>query len=218
MQRKVALSALFAVALLFAGTSAVAQTTDGWSPTRATMASYGDRDDPRDGKISVSRFAIKGERASELGHGPIEVTRGFGDISNVGNQNVFEAALVEQLAASGYTINAPADDGQVAEMMLERRQVTPPEPQHQPVSGEVTAGVGNRGSFGGMAIAIDLSKPRQGLVATRLLVRIRNATDKAVLWEGHAQIVTREGDRRWPTELIARKLASSLFEGFPEDK
>lgn len=205
------------LALLSLSAPVASQPIGGWSPGWG-RSSYGDRDDPREGKVSVSRFAIKDARAAQLGHGPVEVKRGFGDISDVGNQNVFEAALVEQLVASGYTVNAPAGAGQVAEMTLERRQVTPPEPPHKPVSGEATVGVGNHGSFGGLAVAIDLSKPRQGLVATRLLVRIREAKDQAVLWEGHAQLVTREGDRRWPTELIARKLASSLFKGFPEDK
>jgi hypothetical protein len=40
------------------------------------------------------------------------------------------------------------------------------------------------------------------------------ATDK-VLWEGHADIDTRQDDEHWTEQDIAGRLAAALFEHFP---
>ena len=85
----------------------------------------------------------------------------------------------------------------------------------KPVSGEMAVGVSNRGTMMGLGINIDLTKPKGALVSTRLEARIKDRTSGAVLWEGRADILTRQGDARWSDQKIAERLAAALFEGFP---
>jgi hypothetical protein len=75
--------------------------------------------------------------------------------------------------------------------------------------------VGSRGTAYGMAINVDLSKPLPPLVSTRLEARIRDKATGDVLWEGRADMATREGDAHWTAQMVADKLAEALFDNFP---
>src|SRR5204863_6080627 len=124
--------------------------------------------------------------------GPIAVAEAAGSMGSELERSNYEAALVDQLAKAGYDTHAVASaEGQPAELVITHEVIQPAEPPHNPVSGAVTLGTGNRGSWGGVAIAVDASKPAKALIATRLEVRILDKTTKEPLWEGHAQIVTR---------------------------
>jgi hypothetical protein len=96
--------------------------------------------------------------------------------------------------------------------------VVPEELPHKPVSGEMSMGVSNRGFGYGAAIAIDLSKPRKAIIATRIDVRIRDKASHRVLWEGHAQGQTRMTDNGNDDTRMATRLSSALFAKFPEGK
>lgn len=172
--------------------------------------------DSREGKVEVSRFLAEGLDARTLGHGRIGVSAMTGSTADARTGATFEAAVVDQLAKAGYdTMSASAAEDQVAEVSVIHDVVRPEEAKRSPVSGETTIGVSNRGSYMGMAINVDMSKPAKALVSTRLMARIRDrATDK-VLWEGRADIVTRDGDSRWTEQAIATRLAAALFEDFP---
>lgn len=188
----------------------------GWpGPSRDAPAT---RDRSREGRIDVSRFVAEGEAAQALGHGAIAVaSRGAGqDHVPQGDRAAFEAAVVDQLVHAGYdTTHAQPEGGQVAELTVTRTVLEPAEARRKPVSGEAAMSVGNRGTAYGLALAVDLSKPLPPLVSTRLEARIRDrATDK-VLWEGRAEVATREGDAKWGEQAIATRLAEALFDGFP---
>jgi hypothetical protein len=128
----------------------------------------------------------------------------------------FEAAVVDQLAKAGYdTMSAGGAQGQLAEVRVIRGVVRPEEAKRSPVSGETTVGVSNRGSYMGMAINVDMTKPAKALLSTRLMARIRDRASGKVLWEGRADIVTRDGDSRWTEQAIASRLAAALFDDFP---
>ena len=73
----------------------------------------------------------------------------------------------------------------------------------------------NRGTAYGLALNVDLSKPLPPLVSTRLDTRIRDRASGKVLWEGRAEVATREGDKDWGEQDIAARLAAALFQGFP---
>jgi len=183
---------------------------------RSRLSSRGD--DDREGRVEVSRFVAEGDGALALGHGAIVVTaRGDGpDLADSRQNAAFEAAVIDRLAAIGYdTAVRPEAGGQAVDVKLVRSEVVPEETRRNPVSGEMTVGASNRGSMMGMALAVDLSKPRKALYSTRLEARIRDRTSDAVLWEGRAEIVTRDGDDRWTEQKIAAKLAGALFDGFP---
>jgi hypothetical protein len=128
----------------------------------------------------------------------------------------FEAAVETELVRSGYrALPGGADGGQIAEVRIVRSEAESAEGKRDPVSGEMSLGVSNRGSMLGLAVHIDGTKPKKALIATRLEARIRDRSSGAVLWEGRAQMFTRDGDERWSDDAIAARLSAALFDGFP---
>jgi hypothetical protein len=171
-----------------------------------------------EGKVEVATFVADEASAAALGKGgivvvPAQAGPGSDDPRAVA---VFESALLDQLARHGYdsTVsrhNAP----QTAEIRLLRDVAVPQDAPHDPVSGEMSTTISNRGTGFGLALNVDLSKPRAALVSTRLEARIRDATSGAVIWEGHADMLSRAGSERWTDQEIASKLAEALLRDFP---
>jgi len=207
--------ALIAAALLIAG-PVMAQP--GWNrPDRIDWR--GSRDAGtgyREGHVDTDSFVARDALAT-LGHGAITVTAGDGSAADQGDQAAYEAAVVDQLVKAGYETAAPDPQGggQVAEVRIVRDVLLPEEAPHRPVSGTGTLGISNRGSFMGLGINVDLTKPKKALVSTRLEARLRDRATDRVLWEGRAEMATRDGDSRWTQQAIATRLASALFEDFP---
>jgi len=200
-------------------------------------ARSGSRGDPREGRVQVTRFIAQDASASLLGHGAVAVTsfaaptmspdatpRPFDDgPSASGTQDYlaqsarapFEAAVVDRLVAVGYdTIHADPAGGQVAEVRVSREVLTPAEIKRNPVSGTAAMEVGTRGSAYGLGVNVDMSKPRRALLSTRLDARIKDRVSGKILWEGHSQIATRDGDDKWTDGAIASRLAEALFDDF----
>jgi len=175
----------------------------------------GDRgSDSREGKVSVDRF-VAPDAKPVLNQSHIAVRAAPGGTGDEREDATFEAAIVDQLAKAGYdTINPDPKGGLVTEVREGRDVVVPEEARHSPVSGEMEAGVSNYGRSFGMGIAVDMTKPRKALVDTRLEARILDRASGRVLWEGRADIITREGDSHWTDTAIAGRLAGALFEHF----
>jgi hypothetical protein len=218
------LAAAFCAALALASASASARPGD-WGASRwnrdASPQSRIDRqplqDRSREGRITVDRFVGEGDAASLLGNGTVVVNSQVAGDAWVGpgDRAAFEAAIVDQLAHAGYRTDAPASEAaQTVELRVSRDVIVPAEAKRSPVSGEAAMSVGNRGSAYGLAINVDLSKPLPALVSTRMEARIRDRASGRVLWEGRAQVATREG-ADWPDSKIAARLAEALFDGFP---
>lgn len=189
----------------------------GWGP--APPPGYGPYfpgRDPREGRIQAAHFAASGPAAAALGHGSIAVQSAPGSMTVGTEDAAFQSAVAGELARAGYrTDMGVSGPGQVAELVISHALVQPPEPPHSPISGEVEAGGGGRYSGVGVAIGIDLTKPRGALIATRLDARIRDSATHELLWEGHADVVTRDRDRHWSTPVLASRLAAALFKDFP---
>lgn len=186
----------------------------GWSERAGTRTAAPDRS----GQVQVARFLAEGDAAAALGKGAITVTEAAveGGVRDARQLAVFEAAVIDELARVGYDTASPAAEaGQVTEVRLVRDVAEPPEAPRKPVSGEMAVGVSNHGSMVGMGINIDLTRPRGALLSTRLEARIKDRASGAVLWEGRADILTREGDSHWGDQQIATRLARALFDGFP---
>lgn len=185
----------------------------GWSgPSQSLSSRLQARDRSREGHVEASRFVAQGSAAAALGHGSIAVT----SAGDAPSSPLFEAAVVDRLIHAGYdTAATDASSGQVAELRIIRTTLSPAEKKRGPVSGETAIGVSNRGTAYGLALAVDLSKPLSALISTRLEMRIRDRANKAVLWEGRAEVASREGDERWTDQIIAAKLTDALFDGFP---
>lgn len=216
-------SAITLGTLALSGTALLARP-GGWGGSPWGMSGpYGDRSvrsaPTLEGQIDVARFRADGVDLTQLHQGEIVVIRMPGDegTDDTRQAATYEAAVEGALVRSGY-VAAPGGSagGQIAEVRIVRSEAEPAEQKRKPVSGEMTLGVSNRGTMMGMAIAIDGTKPRSALIATRLETRIRDRASGAVLWEGRAQMFSREGDERWTDDAIAARLAKSLFTGFPE--
>lgn len=192
--------------------------TGQWDSPRYPTGRDRRSDGPTEGQVTVSRFVAEGDAAKALGHGAVAVTvTGAPTGSGLESRQLatYEAAVVDQLAQLGYKTDVPAESaGQVAELHIAHDTLAPPEVK-KPVSGEMAVGASNRGSMVGMAVNVDLTKPRGALIATRLEARIRDKTSGAVLWEGRADVLTRDGDAEWSDGAIAAKLAAALFDHFP---
>ena len=176
---------------------------------------YGGRD-PREGKVQASTFVAGGSSASALGHGPIVLAPGPGGMAG-SDVAAFEPPLVDQLKRAGYRTDVPSSAvGQIVEYVVRHDVIAPPEPRHPPVGGGLSLGVGSHGWSGvGVGIGIDLSKPRGPLIATRLEAQIRDSATKELLWQGRAEVITREGDKHWSPPEAAARLWAALFKGFP---
>ncbi|MGZ3171999.1 MAG: hypothetical protein ACXWJC_02800 [Croceibacterium sp.] len=174
-------------------------------------------DRSRDGKVEVTRFVAEGPAAQALGHGPIAIAKADDALVDERERATYEAAVIDRLAGAGYDTQVKAGDGgQTVELHIRHAEIAPPEAPHRPVSGEMSVGVSSHGgSYESMAIGIDLRKPAKALLSTRLEARILDKASGAVLWEGRADISTRDGDARWSDQAIAAKLAEALFAGFP---
>ncbi len=135
-----------------------------------------------------------------------------------GKLPVYEAAVIDQLARKGYDVADAANPQQLVEIAISHDVVVPEEAPHRPVSGEVSIGVSNRGFGYGGAIAIDLTKPRKAIMATRLDVRIRDKVTARVLWEGYAQGQSRLSESGLDNGRIAARLSGALFARFPDGK
>jgi len=175
-------------------------------------------DRSREGKVSVNRF-IAESAAQVLGHGEIALSPAgaFPQVEGVQvSRAAYEAALVDRLVHAGYdTTQVQPSGGQTAELRVTRTVIQPAEAPRKPVSGQAEMSVGTGGTGYGLALAVDLSKPLPPLVSTRLETRIRDRATGKVLWEGRAEVATREGDARWSDQAIAASLAEALFDGFP---
>ncbi len=215
---RVKLTSAGIVALVLAGPIAA---QPGWSDRTAFPDSpdYGplqDARDPREGRIEAATFVASSPNASHLGHGSIVLAPGPGSGTPSPGDGNFELAMVDQLAKAGYQTGGQAGTGQTMEFTVSHDVIRPPEPPHSPVGGAVSVGAGSHGWGGvGLGLDIDLSKPLKALIATRIEARIRDSLTHELLWQGRAQVVTREGDKRWTGEVIAARLTAALFKRFP---
>ncbi|MCJ2182982.1 hypothetical protein MTR62_09790 [Novosphingobium sp. 1949] len=178
--------------------------------------------DPRDGHVQVARFVRDDAAAQALGHGSIKVVAARSDEPEsdwVGpdRRSRFEAAAESALIGAGYdTLRTAGPDVQIATVKIRQRVLVPAELKRSPVSGSAAMSVGTYGQSYGLAVNVDLTKPRTALVSTRMDLRILDHADGTVLWEGHAEIATYEGDDKWTDDAIATKLADALLDRFPE--
>lgn len=169
-----------------------------------------------EGRIEVARFRAEGAALDPSG--PIAVGP-MADEAGVGDPRInatFQAAVESKLLASGFAaLPSGSSQGPIAEVRVIRSEAAPAEEKRKPLSGEMSMGVSNHGTMLGLGLRYDATKPRAALLSTRLETRIKDRSTGAVLWEGRAEIVTREGDNKWDDQAIADKLAKVLFDGFP---
>jgi hypothetical protein len=220
----------FACILAALGAPVLAQGMPGQGPYGGQRGSgWNDRrDSPNQNERTRSPepargIAVTAYRAADagdlLGKGPVVVAAISGG-DELGKLPVYEAAVVDELARRGYdtadTGASSGERGQIAQVGVMHRTAVPEEAPRKPISGEASTVIGNRGTGFGLALAVDLTKPKKAIVATRLDVRIRDKASGRVLWEGYAEGQAREGDSGLDNGAMAARLAAALFARFPE--
>jgi hypothetical protein len=143
----------------------------------------------REGKIDTASHAAGGEAAAQLGHGPAAITFDPGAPTSGSDEATFGAAVIDQLARVGYATAPAAPDAQTVELVVTHNLIRPAEPPRSPIGGAVEVDTTGSRTLTGLALSIDLTKPRKALIATRLEARIRNNETHAVLWEGYASVI-----------------------------
>lgn len=184
----------------------------GFGPPPTYLEPPGTRD-PREGKVQVQTFVANASAIGVLGHGSVTISAG----RDGPDEGLFETAIADQLTHAGYQIGA-AGMGQTVSFVVTRQLIQPPEPRHSPINGGVDVGVGGGSYYGsgvGLGIAIDLSKPLSALISTEVEVRIQDASTNELLWQGRAEVLSRETDKHWRPDAIASRLATALFRNFP---
>lgn len=194
----------------------------GWGGPIGSPRTNRSSKDPREGRVQVSRFVRDDSAADILGHGPIKVIAATKDGPETDwvapeRRARFEAAVVNSLISAGYdTLNVTSPDTQVATVTIRQRVLVPAEAKRNPVSGSAAMSVGTYGQSYGLAVNVDLTKPRTALISTRMDLRILDRANGKILWEGNAEIATYEGDDDWSDAAIATKLSEALLDGFPD--
>ena len=187
----------------------------GWGEPGWGGASHAPVVASNEGRVEVDRFLADGAGPA-LGHGAVAVIAAPGGTADARDEATYEAAVIDQLAKAGYDTATPnPTGGQITEITVTRDVAVPEEPKRNPVSGEMSVGVSNRGSMMGLGVNVDLTKPTKALSATRLALVIRDRASGKALWEGRASVTTRDEDPHWTQQAIATRLAASLFEHFP---
>jgi len=219
--RLFALPAFAAILALTAGP--VAAQMGGWGSGMGRHARHADRDgsradsrsQDREGRVSAEHFAGEGAEAI-LGRGTITLASMPDSTPETRELLAYEAALVDRLVLAGYNTLTPTPGSpQMAEIRVRQLVAEPAEARRNPVSGEGSVMVSNRGTAVGMAVAVDFTEPQAALIATHMDLRIKDRASGAILWEARAQMTTREGDAEWGADEIAARLSAALFEGFP---
>lgn len=192
----------------------------GWQG-RGGVDSYDQRFDRQSAQPS-RKIAVTAFRAADadmlLGKGRIVLRRPAAEagLDSDGKLPVYEAAVIDELAKRGYDTATATDPGQTAEITVSHSVASPEEAPHRKVSGEMSTVFGNRGSGFGLGVNVDLRKPARAIVATRLDLRIRDHATGRVLWEGHAEGESREGESGLDNAALAGRLAGALLKRFPE--
>lgn len=191
----------------------------GASDWRGESSSPRSREDERAGEVTAEHFAAD-DADVVLGQGGIEVKSTPDSAPDSGDRLVYEAAMIDRFVLAGYdTQLAPDRIGQTAELRIIRDVATPAEVKKSPVSGSTAVSVSNRGTAYGMALNVDLTKPRGALMSTRMELRIRDKETGRVLWESRAQTWSyADDDGVLDDGAIANRLSAALMEGFPHSE
>lgn len=220
LSRSSMLTIAIVVVLATTGTALLAQPghwgRTGWSGDSGWGHASSRRAPSIEGRIEVARFRAEGAALNTSGPIAVGSMPEEAGSSDPRINATFQAAVESKLLASGFVASpGGADAGPIAEVRVVRSEAAPAEEKRKPLSGEMSMGVSNHGTMLGLGLRYDATKPRAALLSTRLETRIKDRVTGAVLWEGRAEIVTREGDNKWDDQAIADKLAKVLFDGFP---
>lgn len=133
----------------------------------------------------------------------------------------YAAAVESELLRNGYTLARPGAQPEFVAVAAFRRGMEQGPPRRSPVSIGIGGGgfdVGRRGggAGGGVGVGFPIGGGRgRDLVVSELSVTIKRRVDQSPVWEGSARAAADARDPAAATDALARRLASTLFTGFP---
>jgi len=135
-------------------------------------------------------------------------------------QNYANAVQDEALRHGFTTASTPMSSQYLAVVGYSRqfRETTPQSSGVQVGLGGGGGGGGYRGGGLGLGggISFPIGRPKYRAIAlTDMQVQIRRRSDQTIIWEGRAQTSADERARDAQPDMVARKLAAALFQGFP---
>ncbi|WP_225206978.1 DUF4136 domain-containing protein [Novosphingobium huizhouense] len=163
--------------------------------------------------VEVTRFHTP-ETIALLGRGAVFVTGAAGTDPQSLQAAPWIEAVARELGAQGWGFATAGAADRVVEVRLEQETV-----RHDRARGPVSVGVG--GSTGGwnsgvgLGVGFNLGGGPKDMVHTLLGVVIRDRASGRALWEGRAEAAEKAGAATGRTELLSRRMAHALFEGFP---
>ncbi|MDG6079062.1 hypothetical protein E3U23_07645 [Erythrobacter litoralis] len=164
------------------------------------------------GPVEVTRF-VGADTAARLGSGPVFVEAAAGDASPLA-LSPYTAAVAQELQQLGYNESARTAARQIAEVRLERYQISGTG-NRSPVSVGVGGSTGTFGSGAGLGLGINLGGGQRDRIGTQLAVTIRDAVTGQSLWEGRADFQASDNSPLASGPANAQTVAAALFEGFP---
>ena len=164
------------------------------------------------GPVEVTRF-VGADTAARLGSGPVFIEAAPGASSPLA-LSPYTAAVAQQLEQLGYNESARTGARQIAEVRLERYQISGAG-NRSPVSVGVGGSTGTYGSGAGLGLGINLGGGQRDRIGTQLAVTIRDAATGQSLWEGRADFQASDNSPLASGPANAQTVAAALFEGFP---
>ncbi len=170
------------------------------------------------GPVEVTRFhraeAVPSPRGT-ISLAPLP--RGAIDPASIEARTYYDA-VAAQLSRLGYTVVASGGDYR-AEVDAQRGTAAQLAQRGSGVSVGAGGSTGRYGGGFGLGVGLDLTRllgsdggPR---VVTELDARILRASDDLIIWEGRAQQEVGSRTKAAQLNVISRKLAEALFQGFP---
>jgi len=161
--------------------------------------------------VSVTRF-IAADGAPARGSFAVTTTPGV-------DPTALEArpwldAVAQTLATLGFTQSAETNPDLVVEVRVDR-QTRHIDRAHPPVSVGMAGEGGSYHSSFGMGIGFTLGGGPKDLVATHLVVTIRDRASGRPLWEGRADNTENAHGKRGAIDQAAPRIAQAVFAGFP---
>jgi hypothetical protein len=168
------------------------------------------------GPAEVTRFHID----QPIAPGAIRIEPKPGGLPAGAEFTVYAGIVADELARLGFR-QTPDEAEQLAVVNVTRTARAGMAGQRSGVSVSLNGGTNSyrRSGFDmGGIISFPIGKRRSNdetVTVTVLAVQIKRSTDGAVLWEGRAQSQARTNTAGTDPDVVVRRLAGALFQGFP---
>ncbi|BEV02578.1 DUF4136 domain-containing protein [Novosphingobium olei] len=163
--------------------------------------------------VEVTRFHTP-ETVALLGKGAVFVTGAPGTDPQSLQAAPWVDAVARELGAQGFGFATAGAADRIVEVRFDQETVRQGR-ERGPVSVGVGGATGGWNSGVGLGLGFNLGGGPKDVVHTRLGVVIRDRATGRALWEGRAESAEKAGSASGRTDVLSRRMAHGLFQGFP---